>query len=61
MPRYKPSDCHALMLPVVLCEQIVPGTRVRHQIVVFDDFPRRVVDDNYLGRRVASGINVTER
>ena len=26
MPRYKPSDCHALMLPVVLSEQIVPGS-----------------------------------
>jgi len=27
MPRYKPSDCHALLLPVVLSEQIGPGTR----------------------------------
>ncbi len=26
MSRYKPSDCHALMLPVVLSEQIVPGS-----------------------------------
>jgi len=26
MPRYKPSDCHAMMLPVVLSEQIVPGS-----------------------------------
>ncbi|MBT9491563.1 MAG: transposase [Paucibacter sp.] len=26
MPRYKPSDHHALMLPVVLSEQIVPGS-----------------------------------
>eukprot|EP01041_Mallomonas_annulata_P034809 gene34809-57646_t len=26
MPRYKPSDCHSLMLPVVLSEQIVPGS-----------------------------------
>ncbi|MBB4844290.1 hypothetical protein HNP55_002826 [Paucibacter oligotrophus] len=26
MPRYKPSDCHALMLPVVLSGQIVPGS-----------------------------------
>ncbi|TDM04814.1 MAG: DDE transposase [Ideonella sp. MAG2] len=26
MPRYKPSDCHALMLPVVLSDQIVPGS-----------------------------------
>lgn len=26
MPRYKPCDHHALMLPVVLSEQIVPGS-----------------------------------
>ncbi|WP_162254472.1 IS1182 family transposase [Pelomonas sp. Root1444] len=26
MPRYKPTDCHSLMLPVVLSEQIVPGS-----------------------------------
>ena len=26
MPRYKPSDCHAMLLPVVLSEQIVPGS-----------------------------------
>jgi transposase/Skp family chaperone for outer membrane proteins len=26
MPGYKPSDCHALMLPVVLSEQIVQGS-----------------------------------
>jgi len=26
MPRYKPSDCHTLMPPVVLSEQIVPGS-----------------------------------
>jgi transposase len=26
VPRYKPSDHHALMLPVVLSEQIVPGS-----------------------------------
>ena len=26
MPRYKPSDCRAMMLPVVLSEQIVPSS-----------------------------------
>ena len=26
MPRYKPNDFHSLMLPVVLSEQIVPGS-----------------------------------
>jgi hypothetical protein len=26
MPRYKPSDCNAQMPPVVLSEQIVPGS-----------------------------------
>lgn len=28
MPRYKPSDCHALMLRFVLCEQIALGSSI---------------------------------
>lgn len=26
MPRYKPQDCNSLLLPVVLSEQINPGS-----------------------------------
>lgn len=26
MPRYKPQDCNSLLLPVVLSEQIIPGS-----------------------------------
>jgi len=26
MPRYKPQDCHSLLLPVVLSEEIIPGS-----------------------------------